>query len=68
VPPPDLTVLPGVQDVTVDGRHVTVTTTAFDNLMARLAELGIESLQVAPPTLEDLFLHYYDAHTRELVR
>ncbi|MEU4363504.1 ABC transporter ATP-binding protein [Promicromonospora sp. NPDC023987] len=60
-PPTGLDGVAGVQDVTVDGARVTVTTTQYDELMTRLAGFGIESLTVNPPTLEDLFLHYYQS-------
>ena len=52
--------LPGVTDVSVDGVDVTASVTNCDALLARLSEVGIESLSVSPPTLESLFLHYYD--------
>ncbi|WP_226352905.1 ABC transporter ATP-binding protein [Pseudonocardia sp. ICBG601] len=58
-PPVGLTGLPGVQDVDVDGHRVELTTTRLDEVMSHLADLGIETLSVTPPTLEDLFLHYY---------
>ncbi len=59
-PPGDLAAIPGVERATVDGTRVELTTTRFDELMTTLASSGIETLTVAPPTLEDLFLHYYD--------
>ncbi len=58
-PPVGLAGLPGVQDVDVDGHRVELTTTRLDEVMSQLADLGIETLSVTPPTLEDLFLHYY---------
>lgn len=58
--PADLETVPGVERVAVDGRRVELTTTRFDEVMGALASFGIETLAVAPPTLEDLFLHYYD--------
>ncbi|WP_367188064.1 ATP-binding cassette domain-containing protein [Branchiibius sp. NY16-3462-2] len=51
--------LDGVSHVRQDGRTVELTTTEFDALMSSLAAYGIETLTVTPPTLEDLFLHYY---------
>lgn len=59
-PPVGLEATPGVADVRVDGLRVTLTTTRLDDVMTRLAAAGIETLGVAPPTLEDLFLHWYD--------
>lgn len=58
--PTGLDALPGIEKITVDGHRVELTTTRFDEVMARLAGIGIEMLTVTPPTLEDLFLHYYD--------
>ena len=58
--PSGLADLPGIEQVAVDGHRVELTTTRFDEVMARLVSFGIETLTVAPPTLEDLFLHYYD--------
>jgi ABC-2 type transport system ATP-binding protein len=58
-PPRDLGA-PGIEKIVVDGHRVELTTTSFDAVMTRLASFGIETLTVAPPTLEDLFLHYYD--------
>lgn len=62
-PPADLSAVPGVENVTVDGTRVTVAATRYDALMSRLTDAGIETLTVNPPTLEDLFLHYYDSTT-----
>ena len=59
-PPANLDHIPGVKQVRIDGTHVALTTTGFDDVMTSLASFGIETLTVAPPTLEDLFLHYYD--------
>ncbi|MDN5725250.1 MAG: ABC transporter ATP-binding protein [Propionibacteriales bacterium] len=52
--------LTGIEKVHVDGNRIELATTQFDDVMTRLASFGIETLTVAPPTLEDLFLHYYD--------
>ena len=53
--------VPGVHDVVRDGERVvfTVDDAALSPVMAHLAPLGIESLVVAPPTLEELFVHHY---------
>lgn len=59
-PPVGLQEIAGVQDVTVEGTRVEVVTTQFDELMRALTASGIQTLAVNPPTLEDLFLHYYD--------
>ncbi|MDN5759973.1 MAG: ABC transporter ATP-binding protein [Tomitella sp.] len=60
-PPDDLSAVPGVENVTVDGTRITAAVTRYDALMSRLTDAGIETLTVNPPTLEDLFLHYYDS-------
>ncbi|MDJ0356609.1 ABC transporter ATP-binding protein [Paenarthrobacter sp. PH39-S1] len=56
--------VPGVQRVDMDGRHLQISTTAVDSVMEVLVTHGIETLAVAPPTLEDLFLHYYSNATK----
>ena len=59
-PPAGLDTLQGVEQVVVDGTRVELTTTRLDQVITSLASFGIETLTVAPPTLEDLYLHYYD--------
>lgn len=59
-PPVGLEAIPGVENVSIDGLRVGLTTTRFDDVMTHLAAAGIQTLSVAPPALEDLFLHYYD--------
>ena len=66
--PTGLAALPGVETVAVDGHRVELTTTRVDEVMTRLAGFGIETLTVAPPTLEDLFLHYYEGTVPEAGR
>ena len=65
LPPPDLTGLPGVRGLLVEGRRVRcqVVTTELGTLLQRLGELGIESLVSQPPTLEQLFLRHYETTT-----
>lgn len=60
--------MPGVHDVTAqpspDGLRVTFTVddSAVGRVLRPLTEHGVQSLQVTPPSLEDLFLrHYGDA-------
>jgi ABC-2 type transport system ATP-binding protein len=59
--PPDLTALPGVHDVTVQGNRITchVEPAAFDAVVQALAGAGIAALSSRPPTLEELFLQHY---------
>jgi ABC-2 type transport system ATP-binding protein len=54
--------LPGVHDAVVDGARVTFTVDDADlsRVMGVLAPLGLHSLVVTPPTLEELFVHHYD--------
>ena len=58
---PDLAGVPGVHDVTVEGREVSCTVDP-EGLSAALDALtlaGVEALTSAPPTLEELFLDVY---------
>lgn len=57
--PANLEEAAGVEQVSVDGTRVELATTQFDQILTVLASYGIETLTVSPPTLEDLFLHYY---------
>ena len=60
-PPPDVTRLPGVHDVAVEGAQVRfqVDTAHLDEALALLLPCGVESLVSQPPTLEELFLRHY---------
>jgi ABC-2 type transport system ATP-binding protein len=53
--------LPGVHGLTIEGTRVRfeVDTGQLDEVMRRLAGLGIRSLISQPPTLEELFLRHY---------
>lgn len=55
--------VPGVHDVARDGDRVTfaVDDDAISPALAHLAGLGVRSLISSPPTLEELFVHHYDA-------
>lgn len=57
-----LTDLPGVTDVHVSGSSVIawVETSTVPQVLSRLVAAGTTSLEVRPPTLEELFLSYYD--------
>ena len=59
--PVDLTPLPGVHDVTVDGERVrcSVDTEHLDAVVGALHAAGLRSLVAQPPTLEELFLRHY---------
>jgi ABC-2 type transport system ATP-binding protein len=53
--------LDGVHDAVADGARTTFTVDegALSAVMAAVAPLGVRSLVVTPPTLEDLFVHLY---------
>jgi ABC-2 type transport system ATP-binding protein len=60
--PAPVGVLDGVHDLVVtDDHHLTFTVeeSALSHVMAVAAPLGVRSLVVTPPTLEDLFVHLY---------
>ncbi|ADG76421.1 ABC transporter related protein [Cellulomonas flavigena DSM 20109] len=52
----------GVHDVTGDGGRLTFTVddTALSRVLGTLAAMEVRNLVVAPPTLEELFVHHYD--------
>jgi len=58
---PDLSGLPGVHDVSVDGQSVscTVDPGGLTEVLAALSAVGVKELTSAPPTLEELFLDVY---------
>ena len=58
---PDLKRLPGVSDVSVDGRRVSFRLTGeVDPVLKELASHPVADLEVARPTLEEIFLTYYE--------
>lgn len=54
--------LPGVSDVSIQGRtlRAKVQAESLNDLLGRLTTLGVRSLTSKPPTLEELFLSHYD--------
>jgi polyether ionophore transport system ATP-binding protein len=58
---PDLSALPGIHEVSVDGQFVTcsVDPAGLPLLLKALNDAGVESLTSTPPTLEELFLDAY---------
>jgi polyether ionophore transport system ATP-binding protein len=58
---PDLTGLPGVHDVAVDGKVVTCSADpeGMGALLTALNATGVQTLTSTPPTLEELFLDVY---------
>ncbi|WP_242894583.1 ABC transporter ATP-binding protein [Actinomadura litoris] len=59
--PGGLAELPGVHDLRVDGGRVRceIDTTRLDGVLRLLADGGVQSLSIRPPTLEELFLRHY---------
>ena len=59
--PAVLAVLPGVHGLSVTGDRVSflVDNTRLDPVVRELSGLGVRSLVVAPPSLEELFLRHY---------
>jgi ABC-2 type transport system ATP-binding protein len=59
--PADLAALPGMHDLVVEGDRVTcgVDSPHLGELVRRLSDVGIRTLQSTPPTLEELFLRHY---------
>lgn len=60
-PPSDLSALPGVHDLSVEGHHLSCTVDAdgLSPLLEALTAAGVRSLTSTPPTLEELFLDLY---------
>jgi ABC-2 type transport system ATP-binding protein len=58
---PDLSTVPGVHDLTVDGQVLTCTVDpeGLGSVLDLLTAAGIRSLTSTPPTLEELFLDVY---------
>jgi ABC-2 type transport system ATP-binding protein len=56
-----LDALPGVHDMVLEDHHARfdVDTAHLDDVVRRLAPLGVRSLTSTPPTLEELFLRHY---------
>ncbi len=61
IPPSGLAELPGVHGLQLDGSRVSfsVESNALDPALRLLTNAGIRSLVSQPPTLEELFLRYY---------
>ncbi|WP_433608844.1 ATP-binding cassette domain-containing protein [Prescottella agglutinans] len=60
--PGDLTRIPGVEDVRMDGStlHCQVDADSLGALIRTLGDTGVRSLVSTPPTLEELFLRHYE--------
>jgi ABC-2 type transport system ATP-binding protein len=59
--PADLSALPGVHGLSVEGRRISlrVDDDQLSTVMASLAAAGLRELATGPPTLEELFLRQY---------
>ncbi|WP_326737168.1 ABC transporter ATP-binding protein [Streptomyces sp. NBC_01022] len=65
--PNGLAGLPGVHDLDIQGRRVTlqVDTDQLDAVLKSLSASGVRSLTSTPPTLEELFLRHYTADAEQ---
>jgi ABC-2 type transport system ATP-binding protein len=65
--PADLSTLPGVHDLDIEGRRVRlqVDTDKLNPVLRSLTDTGVRSLTSTPPTLEQLFLRHYAAEEPE---
>lgn len=65
--PDGLARLPGVHDLDVRGRHVSlqVDTDQLDAVLKSLSTAGVRSLTSTPPTLEELFLRHYATNAEQ---
>ena len=63
----DLSSIPGICGLEMKGTslHCEVDSTGITELLRRLSQAGIRSLVSQPPTLEELFMHYYGAAKAE---
>jgi ABC-2 type transport system ATP-binding protein len=61
-PPPDLSLVPGVSDIEVDGNRVSLQVHGpVEPLLERLTAVGVTQLLSREPSLEELFLAQYGA-------
>ncbi len=70
LPATDLAGVPGVHDLRTDDGQIRfdVDGNRLDDVVARLASLGVLSLTSHPPTLEELFLRHYSDELAEVDR
>jgi ABC-2 type transport system ATP-binding protein len=68
--PPHLADLPGIHDLRVDGARIScqLDSDQFGPVLRELTEYGVHSLVSQPPTLEELFLRYYQVDRSVAVR
>jgi ABC-2 type transport system ATP-binding protein len=66
-PPVGLDAVEGVHALTVDGAsvHCQVDPEGLEAVLRALADVGVRTLTSRPPTLEELFLHYYSGSTQD---
>ncbi len=58
--PAHLNHIRGVTSVEVDGNQVRLKVDSFDAVLGELQAAGIRAITVSPPTLEELFMRFYD--------
>jgi ABC-2 type transport system ATP-binding protein len=60
--PPDVERIPGVHDLEIDGRRLrcSVDNNALGDVLRELTDVGVRALVCSPPTLEQLFLRFYE--------
>lgn len=64
LPVPELSTLPGVHNLTVEkdnSLNLSIDSEQMETIMNYLVQKQIISLQATPPSLEDLFMRYYDS-------
>ncbi|MGU3292618.1 ATP-binding cassette domain-containing protein [Williamsia sp. M5A3_1d] len=61
----DLETTPPTGDSDATGVTLSVAPAGLSALLVDLGARGVRSLQIAPPTLEEMFLRYYGAHSDE---
>jgi ABC-2 type transport system ATP-binding protein len=67
--PAGLADLPGVHEVNIDGAvlRCQVDNDRLDDLLRVLSQAGVRSLVSQPPTLEQMFLRYYETRPAQAV-
>ena len=66
---PELESITGLEDLTLDGTSLRcrVDPAALDELLRVLAQAGVRSITITPPSLEEVFLSHYKSETATAV-